>query len=156
MFYTRDLYNLGENRGPFYRKKGTTVIRLGTIMNPISMEDVTPATPRGPGDPIHKRLEAEADEEMTDAKRKAEGLKDSRHALEASSPKQDGSNVEDKEKEDDDMEEQEEKEDVEIRMGLQKAQATASTLNLYMASMPREEESKKGLRRRLIKTEETI
>ena len=41
-------------------------------------------------------------------------------------------------------------------MGLQKAQATASTLNLYMASMAREGESKKGPRRRLIKTEETI
>ena len=72
MFYTRDPYNPGENRGPFYRKKGTTAIRLGTALNPIAM---TPATPGGPGDPIYKRLEAEVDEEMMDAERKAEGLK---------------------------------------------------------------------------------
>ena len=153
MFYTQDPHNPGENRGPFYRKKGTTAIRLGMALNPIAM---TPATPGGPGDPIHRRLEAEVDEKMMDAERKAEGLKDSRHAPEAPPPKQQGGNVEDKEEEDEDMEVQGEEEDVKIRMGLQKARATASTLNLYMASIDREGESKKGSRRRLIKTEETI
>ena len=153
MFYTQDPHNPGQNRGPFYREKGTSAIRLGMATNPIAM---TPATPGGPGDLIHRRLEAEVDEEMLDAERKAEGLKDSRYAPEAVSPMQERGNMEDKEDEDDDMGEQEEDEDVEIRMGLQKAQAMASILNLYMASMAREGESKKGPRRRLIKTEETI
>ena len=94
MFYTWNLHNPEENRGPFYRKKGTTTIRLGMVTNPIAM---MPATPGGPGDLIHKGLETEVDEEMTHAERKAEGLKDSRHAPETPSPKQEGGNAEDKE-----------------------------------------------------------
>ena len=137
--------------------EGDIVVEV-ILSAPLAPENIIPATPGGPGDPVYiSSSPPERDTVIREAGRGVEGLRASRHAP-VTEPEE-AKEEEEKEigvEEDMEMESGDAGGEGEIRMFPQKAKMAVDALAVFMKSTRMEGEDKKGPRRRLAKTEEVI